>query len=289
MVHHSYGYRYLETPRPELLRLNSIGRQSVMEASYSWDGRKREGDGFIFKYTLSGEGRLTVNQQTYKLTKGQAFFVAVPSLHHYDYDPSMNEPWEFIWIRVSGVQVAALWKEWMATEGPVSEFHSDSETIVKLHSLYESAAAGALGDMWDISVQLYDWLLTLMKRQTHGKVIQQPIPDSYSQVVAWIESNYADDISLDQLADMIGVTKHHFCKKFQDHYRTTPIQYLRKIRIEAAASLLRQSQLPVKDIAERCGFSDLGYFGKVFHHYAGFSPSAYRMLTVDHGNALKLL
>ncbi|OUS77279.1 hypothetical protein B1748_09055 [Paenibacillus sp. MY03] len=251
---------------------------------------KREGEGVIFKYTLSGEGRFNYGGRTHKVGRGKAFFAIVPGRHRYYYDPSSEEPWEFIWIRLAGIQAMALWQEWLESEEAVAEFSAESETIAKLVSFYESAAAGTLGDMWDISVRLYEWLLTVLKRRTVGGMPRRVIPDEYTRVTAWIEDHFMEDVALDRLAEMAGVTKHHFCKKFFEFYYTTPIQYVRKRRIEEAALLLHQSRIPIKDIAVRCGFIDLGYFGKVFHGIIGVSPSEYRRSGVmEFGGTLKLL
>lgn len=290
MVYESYEYRYMETPRPDLLQLMSIGHQSVSKPGYAWDGMKRDGGGVIFQYTLSGEGSLAYGSRIYKVTKGSAFLVTVPGQHRYYYDSSSEEDWEFVWIRLSGAQASAIWKEWLESEGVVSEFRMDSETIVRLMDFYESASSGALGDMWDISVKLYEWLLTLLKRKKVGQQTQRDIPETYARIAAWMDIHYAEDISLEQLAEHAGVTKHHFCKKFYEYYHTTPIQYLRRKRIEEAALLLRRSRIPIKDIAARCGYADLGYFGKVFHQLVGVSPSNFRNTdAIGSGDALKLL
>ncbi|TLS49545.1 helix-turn-helix transcriptional regulator [Paenibacillus antri] len=191
---------------------------------------------------------------------------------------------------MSGIQASSLWKEWIEAEGPVSDFRPDSETVTKLMLLYRAAADGAFQDMWDVSARLYEWLLTLSKRRAEGKGSRRDIPKPYALAAAWMADRYAEDLSLGELADLAGVTKHHFCKKFNEYYRASPIQYLRRKRVEAAARLLRQSRLPIETVAERCGFADASYFGKVFHRYVGVSPSAYRAnRTPDVGETLKLL
>lgn len=289
MIHQSYEYRYIEPPPPELLRLVSVGRQTVERPDYAWDGAQRNGDGIIFQYTLSGEGKLDWEGNAFSIAKGQALIVPVPGKYRYYYDACATEPWSFIWIRLAGGQAASIWREWHRSEGPASDFRLESETIAKLFAFYADAASGRLGDMWSISVRLYDWLLTLVKRFSGSSRHPQDIPETYALIAAWIEEHYADDIALAQLAEMAGVTKHHFCKKFQELYRLPPIQYIRKRRIEEAAALLRTSRIPIAEIAERCGIPDPGYFGKVFRQFAGVSPSEYRISGAMNGMLLKLL
>ena len=56
----------------------------------------------------------------------------------------------------------------------------------------------------------------------------------------------------------------------------TPLEYKRKKQLELAANLLRDSQLSISEIADKCGFYDLAYFGKVFKSYMKMSPKKYR-------------
>jgi transcriptional regulator GlxA family with amidase domain len=56
----------------------------------------------------------------------------------------------------------------------------------------------------------------------------------------------------------------------------TPIHYLRKIRVEEAAGLLRNTGLAVEAISRQTGFDNVSYFGKVFRQYIGVSPTDYR-------------
>jgi len=57
---------------------------------------------------------------------------------------------------------------------------------------------------------------------------------------------------------------------------TTPIKYLQRYRIHQAKKLLKESGLSVTEIALKVGFSDSGYFSRVFHRETGLSPEAFR-------------
>jgi hypothetical protein len=98
----SIGFRYLKEEDRQLFRILSIGRESTSDVGYFWEGNGRQGGGVIFQYTLSGEGRLRIGEQTHRIRSGQGFLVEVPSDHSYYYDPAAGEPWEFLWLRFAG-------------------------------------------------------------------------------------------------------------------------------------------------------------------------------------------
>lgn len=94
--------------------------------------------------------------------------------------------------------------------------------------------------------------------------------------VALMEKNIANPISLSALADQLGVSTRSLTRLFQDRYRQSPHQYYRALRLHHAASLLRQSNLSVLNIAIQSGFTSASRFSQVFRERFDESPSAYR-------------
>ncbi|MDD3430083.1 MAG: AraC family transcriptional regulator [Oscillospiraceae bacterium] len=100
--------------------------------------------------------------------------------------------------------------------------------------------------------------------------------DRIKHVLRYIKEEYSRAITLKQLAENAGLNPQYFCKVFRDLTGRTPIDYLNYYRIECAAELLCSSQESVTEIALSCGFSDVGYFSRLFHRQKGIAPSAYR-------------
>jgi transcriptional regulator GlxA family with amidase domain len=63
---------------------------------------------------------------------------------------------------------------------------------------------------------------------------------------------------------------------FREHTGQTPMQYLRRVRIERARLMLGNVDLSIKEIAGRCGFDDPYHFSRVFHQVDGLPPTLYR-------------
>lgn len=79
-----------------------------------------------------------------------------------------------------------------------------------------------------------------------------------------------------RLARVSGVSEAHFARSFKEAFGTPPHRYLLTRRIERATALLRDTDLPITDIAFQTGWSSLGTFGRTFRDITGESPGAIR-------------
>jgi len=88
----------------------------------------------------------------------------------------------------------------------------------------------------------------------------------------------AEAVSLDSLAGVAELSKFHFLRQFSSVVGITPGAYLRTLRLNQAARLLRNSGRPIVDVALAVGFSDHPSFSRAFGRHMGLTPTAYRRL-----------
>jgi len=81
-----------------------------------------------------------------------------------------------------------------------------------------------------------------------------------------------------RLASVSGVSEAHFARSFKQAFGTPPHRYLLTRRIERATALLRDTELPITEIAFQTGWESLGTFGRTFRDITGENPSAVRAL-----------
>ncbi len=79
-----------------------------------------------------------------------------------------------------------------------------------------------------------------------------------------------------RLAEVSGVSEAHFARSFKQAFGVPPHRYLLTRRIEQASTLLRDTELPITDIAFATGWESLGTFGRIFRDITGKSPSVLR-------------
>jgi len=90
--------------------------------------------------------------------------------------------------------------------------------------------------------------------------------------VAYIEAHVEDEVDLGECASHLGISRRQLERLFQRYLDTTPLQYLNKVRLQHARSLLTETNLSVMQVAVACGFGSSSYFSKVFRTQYGVSP-----------------
>jgi AraC family transcriptional regulator len=105
------------------------------------------------------------------------------------------------------------------------------------------------------------------------------------RAMAYVQRTWASGtlrpIALGELAGRSGVSRAHLTRLFRAEYDMTPIEALRWLRLDRAASLLSRTNLKINDIAERCGFGSAFHFSRLFHTAYGHSPRAFRQRLAD--------
>lgn len=96
------------------------------------------------------------------------------------------------------------------------------------------------------------------------------------QMLSFIYENYKSPIAVKQIAAAAGICERECFRCFADILDTTPMLYLTRHRVATAARALAETNASIADIAESCGFSNAGYFGKVFRRHLGCTPGEYR-------------
>lgn len=96
-----------------------------------------------------------------------------------------------------------------------------------------------------------------------------------------------EDWPVQRLAGVSHVSEAHFARAFKEAFGVPPHRYLLTRRIERAVALLRDSHMPITDIAFQTGWRSLGTFGRIFRDITGEPPSAVRLRTRAAAGALR--
>lgn len=96
------------------------------------------------------------------------------------------------------------------------------------------------------------------------------------RVLAYMEEHLAEKIDMDALAAMVFLSRTGLIWKFNRQLGSTPQQMLIRLRMRLAKQLLLETDLPIAQIAERCGYANGYYFSNAFRANTGASPTAYR-------------
>ncbi len=97
-----------------------------------------------------------------------------------------------------------------------------------------------------------------------------------AEAIAHLETHYCQEIHLDELVRISGMSRRSFLRAFESSMNCTPIAYAIRLRIERAAELLRTSPQGITDIAFDVGFNDSNYFSRQFRTWMSCTPREYR-------------
>lgn len=279
--HGVYGYRFSEGDMDSVFNLYCVGYYNVTNPDYSWHGMQRQdGPLYLFQYTLSGFGTVVIDGVSHSVSPNQAFMVEIPGDHHY-YLPPQSDHWEFIFILIRPSNLTELWENIIQRLSPIPIIPLDSSPIHSIYHLYREASTNRIGDLFRASSLVYHFVMELYRFSKLPSSSQEDWPQSIRDSIQYMNEHYHLAISLEQIAEHIGLSKFHFNRLFTRTTGRTPIQYLTQIRLEKAVDLIRTTTHNFEEIAQQIGLTSGSYFAKVFKLHIGCSPSDYR-----HGNTI---
>jgi AraC family transcriptional regulator len=112
-------------------------------------------------------------------------------------------------------------------------------------------------------------------RRATPKAERRP-PRWLRQAKELLHDQFAEPLSLDDVAAAVGVHPVHLARSFRQRYGSSVGEYLRRLRIDSACAALAGSDRPIGAIALDAGFSDQSHFSKAFRRLTGLSPAEYR-------------
>ncbi len=236
-------------------------------------------DYYLVHTVLRGNGEFSLDGKHYICGAGDTFIIFPGALHQYA--AAAREPWEYVWVAFQGHRCEPLLQQLGLTpERPVVRGSATRKTLAlyrRLRLSLQDAAYPALADLESaglLRLLLRELALAEPERlpaQTAGTAAKRLV----EQAMRWLELQYAQPISIEQLAKSLGYHRTHLSKMFKDAIGLSPMQFLMQIRLERAKSLLR-SQWSVEQVASSVGFADALYFSKQFRKRFGMSPSEFR-------------
>ena len=139
---------------------------------------------------------------------------------------------------------------------------------------------GYLDDVNEIKEieELGQWYIRHIQRAVENitETKEEVTGSSVGEAKSYIEEHYMENISLNDIAELVHISPFYFSKLFKDKTGRNFIEYLTAVRMEAAKEKLLKTDLSVKEICLSVGYSDPNYFSRSFKKYEGMTPGEYR-------------
>ena len=148
--------------------------------------------------------------------------------------------------------------------------------MLEIINLYHSLSSCAL-----LSIKIHILHILELLFQTDcflENTVSAKEQDSLKKIIEYIHENYADPISLQDMAEICFMSPNYFCHYFKQKLGKPPIAFINEYRIQKACQMLTESELPVSQLALSVGFDNFSYFIRKFREYKGVTPRKYRSL-----------
>lgn len=247
-----------------------------------------------FEAGVIQSGHLTamINQEEFHLSEGDGFFINSEVLHaDWDLDENSCQLDSIVFHPrlIGGSHDCILWQNYV---NPVITnhafyglplFHNNPDNRPMLEQIRSSIRlCDEQPNGFEFSVRncLSDLLYHIYKLQSHYKTgLSETVirnEERIKTMIAFIESNYQQNLSLQKIADSASVSKSESIRCFNKSIGRTPIQFLKEFRLQKAASLLASTDMSIGDVAFSCGFSEMSYFTRSFRTLYADTPTEYR-------------
>ncbi|WP_104382820.1 AraC family transcriptional regulator [Sphingobacterium sp. HMA12] len=97
-----------------------------------------------------------------------------------------------------------------------------------------------------------------------------------TRVLNYIDEHIHQSISIDQLADLIFLSKDHLIRLFKKHMNDTPLSYMNRKKIEKAQLMMLVDDSSIQELSFRLGFENISYFNRLFKKVTGETPTSYK-------------
>lgn len=238
-------------------------------------------DYYELYFLLSGEREVFIENKLFLLRSGSFCIIPPFSMHKTE-----GSAYERINLYVSKNLLTESENAYLMRISKQGAFSFSREQIQFIIPLIKTASATETAD----ATQKYNFLLCITKTviaylQMQPLTLSPPMGSTYypkhsdtmiMQVVAFINQEYRQKITLETLQKKFYVSKNTLCRRFNEQMNCSPIQYITHMRLSKAKMYLSSTDKSVNEIAELCGFPSANYLGIIFKKQIGISPLNYR-------------
>ena len=278
MSHINYAFN----PEDDALPRDKMKLRNIASTKYSgdWPSIPHSHSYAELFYIVDGEGQFQINDKLFPVQAHQ-LVVVNPNVIHTEVSFE-SHPLEYIVLGIEGLEFT------ISDAGSKMEAASKSnDTLTMLLICMAVIMRKILREMqnressFQILCQAYmDIIVVQLMRNASVSAVpihsRLPANRQCATVKRYIDHHYKENITLDQLAEKVSITKYYMVHAFKREYGVSPINYIINCRIKEGKRLLAETDLSLSQIAAILGFSSSSYFSQTFRNAEGTSPTEYR-------------
>lgn len=242
-------------------------------------------DSWELSYVVRGRGERFIGGVTSNFEEGDLVLVAPNMDHGWFFNPSITdedgniESITVMWTTELMIQLSAIFPEW---KDVVDRFQRQKQSVLfdegknkdivnALYALAGQNDAVAASRLMELIIKVANSLCNV--NEEIGNVRLTQAESRLQQINVYTCCNYARQITIDEIAEHVGMNRSAFCTFFRRQTGKTYINFLNEYRLKVAYHLLKNTQSSISAVCWQCGFNDLAYFDKLFKKVFNTSPS----------------
>ncbi|GKX29297.1 transcriptional regulator [Vallitalea longa] len=253
-----------------------------------WSSQVTNDNCYKIYFTTEGEAKLIINDQQYELKENNVYFINGYKLQeqicysHMDVYWIHFQPYSLFFNKILDcISPVYNWKHNNQLLDNINFTHIlslfNNDDNVKNNIIKTAPLATSMYVTSCILLLISDMI------ENQKKKISKISFGEYEKLkptIDFINNNYTESISLEEIAEQVYLNPTYFLRLFKKNFNITPRQYILKLRLDEACSLLKGTELSIKEISDKLGFCNQFYFTKSFKKKLSVTPSEYRKLII---------
>lgn len=267
-------YSYMETKNDAFTDFYMLfcGMQEC-PSLYSFGPAVREY--LLLHYCISGKGFYYLRNKRYEIQAGDAFLILPNEVTFYQADE--QEPWTYLWIGFDGSKASLYLKRCgLDKEHLITHCDQSEQLVTIIQDIMAHTTLSYSNELYNQGklFEFFSYLAQSAHIEYRTEISSENI--HVSKTIEFIQKNFQNMITVNEMADYVGLHRSYLSTIFQQQIHMSPQQFLMKFRITKAMTMLIDTEYPINSISYSCGYANQLAFSKAFHKIAGMSPSNYR-------------
>lgn len=269
---------YTQFMNPTILRMTRIKTNGISDWKFHMHAHKNTVE---ITWVFQGKGSYFTEGHVFPMQEGD-LVIKNANVRHGE-NAENDAPLDMVWIELTGIEnpdhVTRSGQSPVIASGSLQNWFN--ETVLFLYSLFENKENQSLQNA--LAAAMYSVILALIKSKSSSFHVSHG-EETIRLIMQYLDLHYTEKIEIADLSDRFHISQYYLMRLFHTVSGVTINTYINNCRIGEAQRLLSETDMPLKDISDHCGFDTVQYFHQVFKKTAGETPTAYRLHARNHQN-----